>query len=80
MRFKLTNEQEQIVRAVRNFVEREVMAVATELEHRDEYPHALVERMKELAYGDGAGSRSGFDAYSRRIRLRERFTRRTLLP
>jgi alkylation response protein AidB-like acyl-CoA dehydrogenase len=45
---KLTPEQEQIVQTVRTFVEREVIPVATELEHRDEYPHALVEQMKEL--------------------------------
>src|SRR5262245_49133157 len=48
MRSKLSDEQEQIVHTVRIFVEREVMPVATELEHRDEYPHSLVERMKEL--------------------------------
>jgi alkylation response protein AidB-like acyl-CoA dehydrogenase len=44
----LSSEQEEIIRAVRTFVDREVMPVATEMEHRDEYPHALVERMKEL--------------------------------
>jgi alkylation response protein AidB-like acyl-CoA dehydrogenase len=38
----------QVIEAVRRFVEREVMPVAMELEHRDEYPHALVEQMKEL--------------------------------
>jgi alkylation response protein AidB-like acyl-CoA dehydrogenase len=38
----------QVIEAVRRFVERDVMPVATELEHRDEYPHALVDRMKEL--------------------------------
>src|SRR5262249_12683125 len=47
-RSKLTTEQEEIVRAVRTFVEREVMPVATEMEHRDEYPFALVEQMKQL--------------------------------
>jgi alkylation response protein AidB-like acyl-CoA dehydrogenase len=40
--------REEIVSTVRRFVEREVLPVASELEHRDEYPHALVERMKEL--------------------------------
>ena len=44
----LSSEQEQIIRAVKTFVDREVVPVATEMEHRDEYPHALVERMKEL--------------------------------
>lgn len=40
--------REEIVAVVRRFVEREVMPVASELEHRNEYPHALVARMKEL--------------------------------
>ena len=38
----------EIVAVVRRFVEREVMPVASELEHRNQYPHALVARMKEL--------------------------------
>jgi alkylation response protein AidB-like acyl-CoA dehydrogenase len=38
----------QVVSTVRRFVDREVLPVANELEHRDEYPHALVDRMKEL--------------------------------
>jgi alkylation response protein AidB-like acyl-CoA dehydrogenase len=38
----------EIVEAVRRFVNRDVMPVASELEHNDEYPHALVARMKEL--------------------------------
>src|SRR5271157_6112042 len=37
-----------IVAAVRRFVERDVIPTASELEHADEYPHALVARMKEL--------------------------------
>jgi len=40
--------REEIVSTVRRFVEREVLPVASELEHRNEYPHALVERMKTL--------------------------------
>jgi len=40
--------REEIVSTVRRFVEREVVPVASELEHRNEYPHGLVERMKEL--------------------------------
>ena len=39
---------DQIVDTVRRFVEREVMPVASKYEHADEYPHDLVERMKEL--------------------------------
>ncbi|HLW69952.1 MAG TPA: acyl-CoA dehydrogenase family protein [Candidatus Binataceae bacterium] len=38
----------EIVEAVRRFVDRDVIPVATELEHADEYPHALVAKMKEL--------------------------------
>src|SRR6266850_2058463 len=37
-----------IVAAVRGFVEREVRPVAAALEHADEYPHALVARMRTL--------------------------------
>ncbi len=37
-----------IIDAVRRFVEREVIPVASDLEHRDEYPHALVAGMREL--------------------------------
>ena len=38
----------QILDTVRRFVEREVVPVASRYEHADEYPHDLVERMKEL--------------------------------
>ncbi len=38
----------EIIDTVKRFVEREVNAVASELEHRDEYPHQLVATMKEL--------------------------------
>jgi alkylation response protein AidB-like acyl-CoA dehydrogenase len=40
--------REEVVSTVRRFVAREVLPAASELEHRDEYPHALVDRMKEL--------------------------------
>jgi alkylation response protein AidB-like acyl-CoA dehydrogenase len=40
--------QEQILATVRRFVDREVIPAASGLEHRDEYPHALVERLREL--------------------------------
>ena len=43
-----TEVREEIVSTVRRFVEREVLPVASELEHRNEYPHALVGRMKAL--------------------------------
>jgi alkylation response protein AidB-like acyl-CoA dehydrogenase len=45
---ELTTEQEQIVATIRDFVERDVLPVASELEHADEYPEQLVETMKEL--------------------------------
>lgn len=39
---------DEIVATVRRFVEREVLPVATELEHADEYPTKLVEGLREL--------------------------------
>ncbi len=44
----LTEEQELILRTVRQFVDKEVIPVASAMEHRDEYPHALVAQMKEM--------------------------------
>ena len=44
----LTADQTEILKAVRQFVEREILPVATELEHRDEYPTEIVEGLKEL--------------------------------
>src|SRR3972149_7348725 len=44
----LTEEQQMIVSEMRRFVEKEVMPVATELEHADEYPADLVEQLKGL--------------------------------
>ncbi len=38
----------QIVETVRRFVEREVIPVASGLEHADEYPEAIVEQMKAM--------------------------------
>jgi alkylation response protein AidB-like acyl-CoA dehydrogenase len=46
--FQLNENQRLVLQTVREFVEREVIPVASDMEHRDEYPHALVERMKEL--------------------------------
>ena len=37
-----------VIEAVRRFVDRDVIPVASELEHADEYPHALVATMREL--------------------------------
>jgi alkylation response protein AidB-like acyl-CoA dehydrogenase len=41
-------EQAEIVQTIREFVERDVMPVASEYEHADEFPEPLVETMKEL--------------------------------
>lgn len=44
----LTDIQEEILKTVRAFVDEQILPVATELEHRDEYPTAIVEGMKEM--------------------------------
>jgi alkylation response protein AidB-like acyl-CoA dehydrogenase len=44
----LTEDQDAIVKAVREFVEQEVYPVAEDLEARDEFPEKIVEQMKEM--------------------------------
>ena len=44
----LTTEQAEIIAAVRGFVDKDVIPVASELEHADEFPGALVETMKGM--------------------------------
>lgn len=44
----LTEVQQEILATVRDFVDKEILPVATELEHRDEYPTRIVEGLKEL--------------------------------
>jgi alkylation response protein AidB-like acyl-CoA dehydrogenase len=44
----LTEFQQDILATVRDFVGKEIMPVATELEHKDEYPSQIVEGMKQL--------------------------------
>lgn len=44
----LTDIQREILSTVRDFVDKEILPVATELEHRDEYPTQIVEGLKEL--------------------------------
>ncbi len=44
----LTEDQIEILKAVRQFVEAKILPVATDLEHRDEYPTEIVEGLKEL--------------------------------
>jgi alkylation response protein AidB-like acyl-CoA dehydrogenase len=45
---ELTQEQRDVIATVREFVDREVIPVADELEHQDEFPEKIVEGMKEL--------------------------------
>src|SRR3954452_463641 len=48
----LNEDEQQIVDTVRQFVDRDVVPAASELEHADTYPEALIEKMKELGvYG-----------------------------
>src|SRR5208337_4051282 len=44
----LTEFEQDILATVRDFTAREIIPVATELEHRDEYPAQIVEGMKKL--------------------------------
>ncbi len=45
---ELTEEQKLVIDTVREFVEREVIPVADEMEHADEFPEKIVEQMKEM--------------------------------
>jgi alkylation response protein AidB-like acyl-CoA dehydrogenase len=44
----LNEDQIEILKAVRTFVDEKILPVATELEHKDEYPTEIVEGLKEL--------------------------------
>ena len=44
----LTDVQQEILTAVRDFVDNEIIPVAQELEHSDSYPTEIVEGMKEM--------------------------------
>jgi alkylation response protein AidB-like acyl-CoA dehydrogenase len=44
----LTEEQQELIKLVRQFVDEQILPVATELEHKDEYPTEIVEGMKEM--------------------------------
>jgi alkylation response protein AidB-like acyl-CoA dehydrogenase len=46
----MTTEQREIVGMVRDFVEREIIPVAHDLEHDDTYPEAIVAQMKRLGF------------------------------
>ncbi|MDP9067255.1 MAG: acyl-CoA dehydrogenase family protein [Actinomycetota bacterium] len=45
---QLNDTQKAMVEMVREFVEKEVIPVADDMEHGDEYPEAIVEQMKEM--------------------------------
>ena len=44
----LTDVQEAILDAIHTFVDKEIIPVANELEHADQYPQAIVDGLKEL--------------------------------
>jgi len=44
----LTEEQGELLKLVRQFVDEQIIPVAMELEHQDEYPTQIVEGMKEM--------------------------------
>ena len=44
----LTDEQSELLKLVRRFVDEQIIPVAMELEHKDEYPTQIVEDMKEM--------------------------------
>src|SRR5437588_12691634 len=46
---KLTSEQQLMVATVRQFVDKEVMPVASAMEHRNEYTHELVAQMQKMS-------------------------------
>ncbi len=45
---ELTDVQKSLIETVRDFVENEVIPVADEMEHEDEFPEKIVEQMKEM--------------------------------
>ncbi|MGH2739681.1 MAG: acyl-CoA dehydrogenase family protein [Actinomycetota bacterium] len=45
---ELSDDQREVIRTVRDFVDQEVIPVADEMEHRDEFPDKIVEQMKEM--------------------------------
>ncbi|MDQ1687326.1 MAG: hypothetical protein QOK42_301 [Frankiaceae bacterium] len=44
----LSDIQREILSTVRSFVEKEILPYATDLEHKDEFPEAIVEGMREM--------------------------------
>ena len=46
--YEMKPEEKHIIETIKEFAEREIRPVTRELEHKDEYPAEIVERMKEL--------------------------------
>ena len=44
----LTEVQQEILSTVKDFVDKEILPYATDLEHKDEFPDAIVDGMKEM--------------------------------
>ena len=44
----LTEFQTEILATVRRFVDKEIIPVASELEHSDTYPQAIVDQMRDM--------------------------------
>lgn len=60
MSYKLNEEEELVLATVKKFLEKEVAPVASELEHRNEYPTEIVERMKEIGlFGSNVPEKHG---------------------
>src|SRR5258708_25418236 len=56
----LTEQQRDILRTVRDFVDAEVLPVASELDHADAYPDGLVHKLRDLgAFGLMIGEEYG---------------------
>jgi alkylation response protein AidB-like acyl-CoA dehydrogenase len=48
--FTLAPDKQQVLDLVRDFCKKEIVPVASKLDHADEYPHEIVEKMKELGF------------------------------
>ncbi|MET7511682.1 acyl-CoA dehydrogenase family protein [Streptomyces albidoflavus] len=61
----LSDDEQFVVKTVRDFVDKEVKPVVQELEHSDTYPEALIEQMKRLGiYGLAVPEEYGGNAVS----------------
>ncbi|GCE44614.1 acyl-CoA dehydrogenase family protein [Rhodococcus sp. USK10] len=45
---ELTTEQQDIIKVIRDFVDRDVLPKASEFDHADEFPESMVETLREL--------------------------------